>query len=63
VKGEEIYEINEGGKSIIELNELAYADFILSSDMRNTIGKFPFKIIRGCKHKDGILAKCRHGME
>jgi hypothetical protein len=52
---EEIDETSEIGKKksiIIELNEIAYTELILSIDVKGSSGKVAFKIIRGCKTKD-----------
>jgi hypothetical protein len=51
---EEIDETSEIGKKksiIIELNEIAYTELILSIDVKAS-GKVAFNIIRGCKTKD-----------
>jgi hypothetical protein len=37
---------------IIELNEIAYTELILSIDVMASSGKVAFNIIRGCKIKD-----------
>jgi hypothetical protein len=40
-------------KSIaIELNEIAYTELILSIDVKTSIGKIAFHLIKGCKSKD-----------
>jgi hypothetical protein len=52
---EEIDETSEIGKKksiIIELNEIAYTELILSIDIKASSGKVAFNIIRGCKTKD-----------
>jgi hypothetical protein len=52
---EEIDEMSEIGKKksiIIELNEIAYTELILSIDVKGSSGKAAFNIIRGCKTKD-----------
>jgi hypothetical protein len=52
---EEIDETLDIGKKksiIIELNEVAYTELILSIDVKSTSGKVAFNIIRGCKTKD-----------
>jgi hypothetical protein len=52
--GEEIDETSDFGKKksiIIELNEIAYTELILSIDVKDSSGKFTFNIIRGCKTK------------
>jgi hypothetical protein len=52
---EEIDETLDIGKKksfIIELNEIAYNELILSIDFQDSSGKVAFNIIRGCKTKD-----------
>jgi hypothetical protein len=61
---EEIDETSEIGKKksiIIEVNEIAYTELILSIDVKASSGKVAFKIIRGYKTKDykdgnGVIA-------
>jgi hypothetical protein len=52
---EEIDEGTESGKKksvIIELNEIAYTELILSIDVKTSSGKVVFNLIQGCKSKD-----------
>jgi hypothetical protein len=37
---------------IVELNELAYSELVLSMDVKKATGKVAFQIIRGCKTKE-----------
>jgi hypothetical protein len=51
----EIDETSDIGKNksmIIQLNEIAYIELILSMDVKASRGKVSFNIIRGCKAKD-----------
>jgi gag-polypeptide of LTR copia-type len=48
-------EILEEGKKmmkVIELNEIAYTELILSIDMKTSNGKIAFNIVKGCKTQD-----------
>ena len=48
-------EISEEGKKmtkVIELNEIAYTELILSIDVKASYGKIAFNIVKGCKTKD-----------
>ena len=52
---EEIDVESESGKKksvIIELNEIAYSELILSIDIKTSSGKVAFNLIKGCKSKD-----------
>jgi hypothetical protein len=52
---EDIDETSENGKKksiIIELNEIAYIELILSIDVKASSGKVAFNITRECKTKD-----------
>ena len=52
---EEFDELSDIGKKmakIIELNEIAYTELILSIDVKNSDGKIAFNIVKGCKNKD-----------
>ena len=52
---EEIDLESESGKkksAIIELNEIAYSELILSIDIKTSSGKVAFNLIKGCKSKD-----------
>jgi hypothetical protein len=44
----------EGKKKskIVELNELAYSELVLSMDVKKATGKVAFQIIKGCKTKE-----------
>jgi hypothetical protein len=52
---EEIDEESESGKkksAIIELNEIAYTELILSIDIKTSSGKVALNLIKGCKSKN-----------
>jgi hypothetical protein len=38
----------------IDLNELAYTEFLLSIDVRSSSGKVAFNVLKGYKNKDYI---------
>jgi hypothetical protein len=49
---DETSDISKKKSIIIELNEIAYIELILSIDVKGSSGKVAFNIIRGCKTKD-----------
>jgi hypothetical protein len=49
---DETLDIEKKKSIIIELNEIAYTELILSIDVKASSGKVAFNIIRGCKTKD-----------
>ena len=54
---EEFDEESDDGKKkarVIELNEIAYTELILSIDVKNSSGKIAFNLVKGCKSKDYI---------
>ena len=55
-KSDEVFdEVSDEGKKkakIIELNEIAYTELILSIDVKNSSGKIAFNLVKGCKSKD-----------
>jgi gag-polypeptide of LTR copia-type/Zinc knuckle len=52
---DEINEETDEGKTmmkILDLNELAYIELILSIDVKTSSGKIAFNMVKGCKNKD-----------
>ena len=46
------FRIGKKMSKIIELNEIAYTELILSIDVKSSNGKIAFNLIKGCKSKD-----------
>ena len=57
-KSDEVFdEVSDEGKKkakIIELNEIAYTELILSIDVKTSNGKIAFNLVKGCKSKDYV---------
>ena len=57
-KSDEVFdEVSDEGKKkakIIELNEIAYTELILSIDVKTSSGKIAFNLVKGCKSKDYV---------
>ena len=55
-KSDEVFdEVSDEGKKkakIIELNEIAYTELILSIDVKTSSGKIALNLVKGCKSKD-----------
>jgi hypothetical protein len=51
-KFDEFSDVAKKTARTIELNEIAYIEYILSIDVKVSYGKIAFNIVKGCKSKD-----------